>query len=175
MALNRVAFAAQSPTLRAQARGERVALAFDGRLTRRTSGSSGKSHATGGSIKTNDAKRPPDLRNLSRAMKCAYVDRGAGRMAMWLKLAGWRPRGSGMLSGLVTSVHTQRVAHAKARRTPTPSLDDTRFLVALLNAAHVAQALLGDALLKAVDADGSEAGQQRFLEWATDWIATRAQ
>lgn len=119
--------------------------------------------------------QPLDLRSVSRAMKRAYVDRGAGRMAMWLKLAGWRPRGSGMLSGLVTSVHTHRVAHARARRAPAPSLDDTRFLVALLNAAHISQALLGDALLKAVDADGSEAGQQRFLAWASDWIATRAQ
>lgn len=122
-----------------------------------------------------EASAPPgralDLRAVSRAMKRAYVDRGAGRLIMWLKLAGWRPRGSGMLLALVTSVHAQRVAAAQAKGSPVPSLEDTKFLVTLLNAVHVAQAILGDALLKAVDADGDDAGQQRFLDWATAWIA----
>jgi AcrR family transcriptional regulator len=118
-----------------------------------------------------DPARPLDLRSVSRAMQRAYVDHGSARMVVWLKLAGWRPRGSGMLSGLVTSVHARRSTRAKARGTPSPSVDDTKFLVTLLNAAHISQALLGDAMLKAVDADGSEAGQQRFLDWATNWVA----
>jgi AcrR family transcriptional regulator len=115
--------------------------------------------------------RALNLRAVSKALKRAYVDRGAGRMAIWLKLAGWRPRGSGMLSGLVANIHAQRVAAAKAIGAPAPSLEDTKFLVALLNAVHLAQAILGDALLKAVDADADEAGQQRFLDWSTKWLA----
>jgi AcrR family transcriptional regulator len=111
--------------------------------------------------------RPLDLRAVSRAMKRAYVDRGAGRLATWLKLVGWRPRGSGMLSDLVASVHARRLASAHARGAPPPNLTDTKFLVTLWNAAHVAQAMLGEALLKAVDADGDEAGQQRFVNWVT--------
>jgi AcrR family transcriptional regulator len=115
-------------------------------------------------------ERALDLKAVSRAMQHAYVDQGGGRMAVWLKLAGWRPRGSGMLSSLVTSVHAERVAQAKASGAAAPSLEDTKFLVTLLNAVHLAQAVLGDALLTAVDADGDEAGQQRFLNWATRWI-----
>lgn len=118
-----------------------------------------------------DAQHQLDLRSVGRAMQRAYVDAGAGRMLVWLKLAGWRPRGSGMLSGFVERLHTRRVAEAAARGAPTPSLTDTKFLVTLLNAAHLAQAVLGDALLRAVDADADEVGQQRFLDWVCARVA----
>src|SRR5262245_53149284 len=49
------------------------------------------------------------LKAVSRAMKNAYVDRGAARMMMWLKLAGWRPRGKGMLTPLVGRLHALRI------------------------------------------------------------------
>lgn len=99
-----------------------------------------------------------DLPAVSRAMTATYVDGGAARMMMWLALSGWRPQGSGMFGGLVE--------RAAARRPEAP-VDEARYLVALLNAAHVSQAILGEAMLRAVGADWDEAGQQAFLDWVT--------
>lgn len=120
------------------------------------------------------AEEHVDLRAVSRAMKRAYVDGGAARMLMWLKLAGWRPRGSGMLSGLIASTHAQRVTEATARGAAVPSLTDTKFLLTLLNAVHLAQAIAGDALLRAADAPADAAEQQRFLDWVTARVADLA-
>jgi AcrR family transcriptional regulator len=102
-----------------------------------------------------------DLTAVSRAMKAAYVDAGAGRMAMWLALAGWRPQGSGMLDGLIA-----RAGDGE----PTP---ETRHLIALLSAVHIAQAVVGEALMRSVGAPSDEAGQQAFLDFAVDLVRSR--
>lgn len=114
---------------------------------------------------------PIDLRAVSRALKRVYVDAGAARMLAWLTLSGWRPRGSGMLSGLVDNLHAQRVAAAAESGKKPPHRTDSKYLVMLLSAAHLAQAIFGEALLKAVDAPAGRAGQQRFLSWLTSHIA----
>lgn len=117
------------------------------------------------------AKDQVDLRVVSHAMKRAYADAGAARMLIWLTLAGWRPRGSGMFAGLVASVHAERLAAAAARGTPAPSLTDTKFLVAMMSGLHLVQAAFGEALLRAVEAEPDHTGQQRFLNWATARVA----
>ena len=103
-----------------------------------------------------------DLSAVSRAMKAAYVEGGAGRMMMWLALAGWRPQGSGMLDGLIS-----RAAGDEAVTV------ETRHLIALLSAAHIAQAVIGEALLRSVGAPSDEAGQQAFLDFAVDLVRRR--
>ena len=105
-----------------------------------------------------------DLPAVSRAMTATYVNGGAARMMMWLALSGWRPQGSGMFSGLVD--------RAQARR-PDAARDETRYLIALLNAAHVSQAILGEAMLRAVGAEWDEAGQGAFLDWVTRLVDER--
>ncbi len=101
--------------------------------------------------------RSPDLAAVSRVMRHVYIENGAGRMAMWLRLAGWRPRGAGMLSPLIASAKASGAA-------------DARRLIALLNAIHVAIAIMGEALLKAADLPADDAGQAAFLDWATALI-----
>jgi AcrR family transcriptional regulator len=116
----------------------------------------------------------PDLRAVSRALQHAFNEGGAARILLWLTLGGFRPRGSGMLTGLVENLHADRVAQAKARGAHPPNISDTKHLVALLTAVHLAQAVFGEALLRAVDADADSAGQQRFLHWVTARIADLA-
>jgi hypothetical protein len=62
-----------------------------------------------------------------------------------------------------------------AARAAGPGLDaeEAKRLIALLNAAHVATAMLGEALLSAAGLPADEAGQQRFLDWATELVAER--
>lgn len=105
-----------------------------------------------------------DLPSVSQAMRRTYADGGAARMMMWLALSGWRPQGSGMFSGLVDG--------AKRRRPEAPP-DEARFLIALMNAAHVSQAILGEAMMRAVGADWDEASQQAFLDWVTALVGER--
>ena len=104
---------------------------------------------------------PLDLAAVSRSMRESYRDKGAARMVMWLRLAGWRPRGAGMLSPLI--------ARSEAEGAAGP--EETRRLIALLNSAHVAIAILGDALLRAADLPADESGQEAFLDWVTQLVA----
>lgn len=101
---------------------------------------------------------PPDLAGVSRAMRRTYGDNGGGRMAMWLRLAGWRPRGAGMLSPLVARAEASGGA-------------DARRLLALLNAVHVGVAIMGEALLRAADLPSDPAGEAAFLDWTTELVA----
>jgi AcrR family transcriptional regulator len=125
-----------------------------------------------------EASRPSadddlDLAAVSRALSTAYVDRGSARMAVWLTLAGWRPQGSGLFRPLVERAHAMRIARAQALGRPPPALEDTRFLIALLNGAHIAQSIVGEAVMKAVDADWDPAGQRRFLDWTVALVTER--
>jgi AcrR family transcriptional regulator len=104
-----------------------------------------------------------DLAAVSRALQSAYLDRGAALLAVWLKLAGWRPPGSGMFSRLAEQAAAEGGADPQ----------EAKRLIALLNAVHFAIAISGDPLLRALDLDSSQAGQRRFLAWATGLVAER--
>jgi AcrR family transcriptional regulator len=106
---------------------------------------------------TRPADQRLDLAAVSAAMRQAYATDGGAQMAVWLQLAGWRPQGTGMLSPLVAR------AEAAGGR-------DARRLLALLSAAHMGVALLGEALLRAADLPYDEAGRDAFLDWVTETI-----
>jgi hypothetical protein len=101
---------------------------------------------------------PVDLAAVSRAMQVAYGELGGARMVMWLSLAGWRPRGAGMLRPLIDRLG---------------GTDEIRRQIALLNAVHVAQAIVGEALMRAADLDPTPQGQADYLAWATEEVAAR--
>jgi len=42
-----------------------------------------------------------DVAALGRLFQRAYANEHAARLALWLTLAGWRPKGSGMFKSLV--------------------------------------------------------------------------
>jgi len=42
-----------------------------------------------------------DVAALGRLFQRAYANERAARLALWLTLAGWRPKGSGMFKSLV--------------------------------------------------------------------------
>ena len=46
-----------------------------------------------------------DVAALGRLFQHAYANERAARLALWLSLSGWRPKGSGMLKSLVERVH----------------------------------------------------------------------
>jgi hypothetical protein len=62
---------------------------------------------------------------------------------------------------------------ARARGAPEPDIVETRRIIALFNAAHIAMAIMGDALLPAADLVADETGQDDFLKWVTQLLGER--
>src|SRR5260370_34367452 len=61
-----------------------------------------------------------DVAALGRLFQRAYADERAARLALWLSLAGWRPKGSGMLQSLGKRVHRARVEAARKATRAAP-------------------------------------------------------
>ena len=111
-----------------------------------------------------------DLHRLSALFRKTYADRGAARLIFWLALSGRKPRGSGLLKGLVEAVHQTRERRAVASGRAPPPISDTRFVVALLSSIHAVMPVAGDALLLSASAEASEQGVERFLDWVVDLL-----
>jgi AcrR family transcriptional regulator len=112
-----------------------------------------------------------DVAALGRLFQRAYADRRAARLALWLSLAGWRPKGSGMLKALVERVHRARSTAARKARRAAPRISDTQYAMALLSAAHMLAAMSGDALLASVAQDPTSLDQRDFLDFAVKLIS----
>jgi hypothetical protein len=114
-----------------------------------------------------------DVAALGRLFQRAYADERAAKLALWLSLAGWRPKGSGMLKPLVGRVHRARIEAARKATRPAPRLSDTQYAIALLSAAHMHAAMSGEALLASVAEDPTGLDQRNFLDFAVELIARR--
>jgi AcrR family transcriptional regulator len=112
-----------------------------------------------------------DVAALGRLFQRAYANERAARLALWLSLAGWRPKGSGMLESLVKRVHRARVEAARKARRAAPQKSDTQYAIALLSAAHMHAAMSGEALLASVAEDPAGLVQCDFLDFAVELIA----
>jgi AcrR family transcriptional regulator len=111
-----------------------------------------------------------DLHRLSALFRKTYADRGAARLIFWLALSGRKPRGSGLLKGLIEAVHQTRERRAVASGRAPPPISDTRFVVALLSSIHAVMPVAGDALLLSASAEAGEQGVERFLDWVVDLL-----
>src|SRR5215468_699198 len=112
-----------------------------------------------------------DVAALGRLFQRAYADERAARLALWLSIAGWRPKGSGMFKSLVERVHRARIEAARKSRQPAPRLSDTQYAIALLSAAHMHAAMSGEALVASVAKDPASLDQRDFLDFAVELIS----
>src|ERR1700716_4188953 len=64
-----------------------------------------------------------DVRRLGALFRKTYADRGAARLIFWLALSGRKPRGSGLMRGLIEAVHRSRERRTAARRHRFPTPD----------------------------------------------------
>src|SRR5260370_23999298 len=111
-----------------------------------------------------------DLHRLSALFRKTYADRGAARLIFWLALSGRKPRGSGLLKGLIEAVHQAGERRALASGRAPPPMSDTRFVIALLSSVHAVMPVAGDALLLSAAADAGKVGTERFLDWVVDLL-----
>ena len=112
-----------------------------------------------------------DVAALGRLFQRAYADERAARLALWLSLTGWRPKGSGMFKSLVEQVHRARIQAARKAGRAAPRISDTQYAIALLSAAHMLAAMAGEAVLASVAADRTGLDQHAFLDFAVELIA----
>jgi AcrR family transcriptional regulator len=112
-----------------------------------------------------------DVAALSRLFQHAYANERAARLALWLSLAGWRPKGSGMLNSLVERVHRARIEVAQKANRAAPRKSDTQYAIALLSAAHMHAAMSGEVLLASVAKDPASLDQRDFLDFAVELIS----
>jgi len=111
-----------------------------------------------------------DVRRLGALFQKTYAERGAARLIFWLALSGRKPRGSGLMGGLIEAVHRARERRALAYGRAAPSISDTRFVVALLSSVHAVMPVAGDALLQSASAEAGKAGRERFLDWVANLL-----
>jgi AcrR family transcriptional regulator len=103
------------------------------------------------------------LDQAARLLTELYGRRGTARLAMWLALSGWTPKGSGMLRPMADLLHKARTARAVDRGLEAPPFEDSQRLIALLSTLAFAQALTGDAVLRSVGLD--KLPPDDFLDW----------
>lgn len=94
-----------------------------------------------------------------------YERRGYARLALWLRLSGWRERGSGMLLPLAEALHEARLTNASRAGAPLPELEDTQLAVVLLNSSLLAEAWAGDAMRRSVGLASDAATRDRYRRW----------
>ena len=106
-----------------------------------------------------------DIGALVKRVQETYDTRQYARLTAWMSLAGWRPRGAGMLRRHAEAIHQARIERAAARGKPKPTAEDTLFLMVLLNLVVWAEALIGDSSRRMVGLSDDRATAERFREW----------
>jgi AcrR family transcriptional regulator len=106
-----------------------------------------------------------DVAALVSQLRETYETRQYARLTMWISVAGWRSRGSGMLRGLAEAVHEARITRARARGRTEPALDDTLLTVELLNLVVWADAIIGHSFRRMVGMPADRSAASRFMDW----------
>ena len=114
------------------------------------------------------AGRAIDLADVADAMLGLYEGDGGARLALWLRLAGWRERGSGMLLPLAEALHAERLRRAGAAGRPAPALEDTQRLVAMLSSSLLAETWIGTAMRRAAGLPGDRATERAYRDWLVE-------
>ena len=116
-----------------------------------------------------------DIGALVRRVQETYDTRQYARLTAWMSLAGWRPRGAGMLRAHAEAIHNARRKRAAALRRPAPKAEDTLFVMVLLNLVVWAEALIGDSSRRMVGLPADRATAERFRDWFTTLLSQRVQ
>jgi AcrR family transcriptional regulator len=108
----------------------------------------------------------PDVAALFTALDALYRDQGYARLSAWLLLAGLIPSGSGLFREAGETLHRAR----PRRRGHTPPLDDTLFVLVLVNLVAWSDSLTGNGFRRAVGLPADAATTERFREWFADLV-----
>lgn len=115
-----------------------------------------------------------DVDALVQLFEDCYDRRQFARLTAWLSLHGWRPAGAGMLRELAESFHSARVARCDALGATQPRLEDTLFLLELVNLTVWAKALIGASTHRMVGLAIGRSKDVEFRAWFAELVTDRA-
>ena len=103
-----------------------------------------------------------DLPGFLADANAIFRDLGYSRLALWLRAAGWRERGSGMFDGLVDAIHDTPAirSHREAQR-----------IAALLVLVLMAEPVYGEAARRSVSMRATGADAEEFDLFVRDTFA----
>ncbi len=111
-----------------------------------------------------------DVRRLVDLLAETYERKGYARLALWLSMAGWRPKGAGMFKELSEAVHAGRTARARRAGTRVPDAADTMHALALMQILLCAEPILGREMRRSVGLPGDHRTADRFQDWVADLL-----
>lgn len=107
----------------------------------------------------------------------SLADSGQARLLAWRGLTIGAPVEDGseqsLFSQLIDMTHSRRVEYARANGLELPTREDSGFVVRLLNAILLGDALAGPAFNLRAELDGQENSQARFREWTARLVMTQ--
>ena len=109
------------------------------------------------------------LDRVSHMLHDAFSKEGYAKLALWLYMSGWSPRGHGMLAPLAAQLHAD--IHGEEPESGSAIDDDARFALCLLHVVTAMESTLGSAFLKSVSLKDDEATRSRYRQWVVDLLA----
>ncbi len=109
------------------------------------------------------------LDRVSVTLHDAFSKEGYAKLALWLYLSGWSPRGHGMLAPLAAQLHA--TIHGEDPASGSAIDDEARFALCLLHVVTAMESTLGGAFLKSVSLKDDEATRSRYRQWVIDLLA----
>lgn len=109
------------------------------------------------------------LTNAADALHQAFTQEGYAKLAFWLNVAGWVPKGKGMLEPLAHQVHTD--IHKRPPAGPADISERVRFSLCLLHEVLAMESTLGNAFLRSVGLKDNDATRARYRDWLVDLLA----
>ncbi len=101
-------------------------------------------------------------------------DSGHARLLAWRGLSLDEPlpedTEQAMLQQLTNALHSRRAEDARAHGTELPTREDSAFVVRLLGAALLGDAVVGPVYDLRAELDGQRDPQQRFRAWLTELV-----
>jgi len=111
-----------------------------------------------------------DLGSLLALLDDTYRTRGYARLTAWMRLTGWRPKGSGMFRPLADALHEARGRRADRAGRERASLEDSLHLITLLNLVTWADPLVGTEWRRSVGLPATAEAAAQFREWLVDLL-----
>ena len=108
------------------------------------------------------------LSEIAETLQHAFTAEGYAKLALWLYMAGWSPKGRGMLEPLAAQLHEDLHKEAPA---DSKAIDErARFSLCLLHEAIAMESTLGNAFLRSVGLKDDAQTRARYRQWLVDLL-----